>query len=92
MYLTTKYNMSTPPSNDTNSLQVWLSFLETLFPFATVFGFLWKGVHELFKYLSEKRKAELKEMIKDEVAPQIEMLTKSIDKLSDSVNELKHRT
>lgn len=83
--------MSTPPSNDPNSLQIWLGFLETLFPFATVFGFLWKGVHELFKYLSEKRKAELKEMIKDEVAPQMETLSKAIDKLSDRVDELKHR-
>lgn len=90
MNLILKNNMDTPPDS-TGNLTVWLNFLTTLFPFATVFGFLWKGVHELFKYLSEKRKSELKEMIKEEVAPQIETLSKAIDKLSESVNDLKHR-
>lgn len=79
--------MAVPPNNDTG-LKIWLEFIETLLPFATVFGGLWKGIHELFKYLSEKRKMELKEMIKEEVAPQIDKLSDAIDKLSDRINRM----
>lgn len=67
----------------------WLIFLGDLLPWATIFGLSFTAIDRVFKYFSQAQDARLKQMIKDEVTPQIESLTTAIDNLREEIGRLK---
>lgn len=77
------------PNSMSNEVNVWLKFIQDFLPYATVFGLVWKAFDLVFKYFSEKRDAELRKIVKEEVTPDITKLTKAIDELREVIWEMK---
>lgn len=67
----------------------WFQFIEDLLPWATIFGLCFKAIDMVFKYYSQAQDARLKQLVKDEVSPQIESLTHAIDALREEIGKLK---
>ena len=72
----------------------WVNIFDlgkTLAPWGTVGVVLWNAINKIFKYFSDSRDAELKEIVKREVQPKLDELSKKIDHLSDVIFELKNK-
>ena len=72
----------------------WVNIFDlgkTLAPWGTVGVVLWNAINKTFKYFSDSRDAELREIVKREVQPKLDELAKKIDHLSDVIFELKNK-
>lgn len=67
----------------------WVQFIEDLLPWATIFGLLFKALDLVFKYFSQAQDMRLRNIIQQEVKPDITKLTKAIDELRESIWDLK---
>lgn len=67
------------PSNE------WLQFVESLLPYLTTFGLMWKAFDLVFKYFSDKQKEAVKELIRTEVKPDIERLNDNFERLEKAI-------
>lgn len=69
---------------------------KTLAPWGTVGVVLWNAINKTFKYFSDSRDAELREIVKREVQPKLDemagRMSKIDDKLTDVMFELKKKT
>ena len=60
-------------------------------PWATVGVVCNKLINTLFKYYSDKRDAELREIVRKEVQPKLDALEEKVDRLSGLIFELKNK-
>lgn len=73
----------------------WTNIFElgkVLAPWGTVGVVMYNAINKLFKYFSDSRDAELREIVKAEMQPKLDDLTKKIDKLTDMVYQLKDKS
>lgn len=83
------------PDKEVSTLHEWLGFFENTVPYVTAYGIAYTIVHFIFKYFSEGRKAELKELVEEINRPRDEVinyqfgeLTKAIDRLNQSIRDI----
>lgn len=89
-YSTHRMKMIEPNS----SPDFWANILDlgkTLAPWSTIGVVLWNAINKTFKYFSDSRDAELRDIVKKEVKPQLDELTKKIEELSKNIWELQSR-
>jgi hypothetical protein len=60
-------------------------------PWATVGVVCWNIVNKFFKYFSDSRDAELRDIVKREVQPKIDEVSRKLDHLSNIIFELKNK-
>lgn len=88
LFMTILIKMQT--NEQPSSLAVILQFIENSWPFVITFGAVWKGISEVAKIYSTRQEAKLKALIQSEVSPTFEKLQDSIDKLTESINQMKY--
>lgn len=76
-------------SNPDPSPNGWLQFITVLLPWATIFGLCWKALDLVFKYYSNAQDVRLRQMVQDEVSPDIKKLSTAIDELREAIWEMK---
>lgn len=70
----------------------WNEFIEFAKDFSVptgLFVLIWKTIDKVGAHFAQRRKDAIKELIKDEVNPQIERLTKSIENLNEAIHDLR---
>lgn len=82
---TTKMPVSSTPS----TLTLVLQFIKDSLPMIGGIIAIWKTIDELAKYYSKKQETKLRELIKAEVTPQIDALTKAINELRETIGTLR---
>lgn len=83
-----RINMTPNPLPNTTA---WMQFIEDVLPFMTIFGLCWKAIDMIAKHFAEKRRQEFKDLIKEEVSPQIDKLTTAIDELKASIYSIRDK-
>ena len=87
---TTAMKMSNP--GDVNDF--WTNVFElgkVIAPWGTVGVVMYNAINKLFKYFSDSRDAELREIVKTEMQPKLDDMSRKIDHLSDLIYQLKNR-
>lgn len=64
---------------------------KVLAPWGTVGVVLWNAINKTFKYFSDSRDAELREIVRKEVQPKLDELSQKIDHLSNVIFDLKNK-
>lgn len=78
--------------NDANDF--WANIYDlgkVLAPWATVGVVCHQLINKVFKYFSDSRDAELREIVRKEVQPKLDEMSKKIDHLSELIFELKNK-
>lgn len=86
---TLKLNTPMPNLNETHTF--WENIYDlgkVLAPWATVGVVCHQLINKVFKYFSDSRDAELREIVKQEVKPELERLENKIDKLSRAIERI----
>jgi hypothetical protein len=68
-----------------------LDFIKDVTPWLTTGAILWKGIDKVFAYWSAARAEQLKEIVHEEMKPEINNLSKKIELLSDAIWALKNQ-
>lgn len=87
-----KTNMKMTNPNDANDF--WANIYDLgklLAPWATVGVVCHQMINKIFKYFSDSRDAELKGIVRREVQPKLDEMSKKIDHLSELIFELKNK-
>jgi len=87
-----KINMKMTKPSDANDF--WANIYElgkTLAPWATVGVVCHQLINKVFKYFSDSRDAELREIVRKEVQPKLDEMGKKIDHLSEVIYSLRNK-
>lgn len=68
-----------------------LDFIKDITPWLTTGAILWKVIDKVFSYYSAEREAQLRLIVKDEIRPEIDNLSKKISELSEAIWALKNK-
>jgi len=82
--LKTNMKMTDPNSHP----DFWVNIFDlgkTLAPWGTIGVVLWNAINKVFKYFSDSRDAELREIVKKEVKPQLDEMSAKIEALSKNI-------
>lgn len=77
------------PNPQPTTLSDILKFITEFTPFAGVFALLWKCIDKVAKYYSDRADERLRQIVKDEVKPDMAKLSHAIDELREAIWELK---
>lgn len=89
---TLKINMKMNNPNEVNDFWTNIYSLgKVLAPWATVGVVCHQLINKVFKYFSDSRDAELREIVRKEVQPKLDEMSKKIDHLSELIFELKNK-
>lgn len=86
------YKMKMNSPNDANDF--WANIYEVgkvLAPWATVGVVCVQLINKVFKYFSDSRDAELREIVRKEVQPKLDAMSDKIDRLSDVIAQLRDK-
>lgn len=81
-------------ANPNESTEFWdgiYNIGKIIAPWGTVGVVCWNLINKFFKYFSDSRDAELREIVKNEMQPKLDDLDKKITRLTDMVYEMKNR-
>lgn len=71
------------------SFAIFLNFIKDSWPMIGGIVGMWKVIDEAAKYFSKKQEAKLRELIKEEVNPQVSNLISAINELREEIGRLK---
>lgn len=81
--------MTPTPNEGQSTLIIVLQFIKDSLPMLGGIIAVWKTIDEVAKWYSRRQEAKLKELIKSEVYPEIQLLRESIDALREEIGRLK---
>jgi len=80
--------------NNPNDANFWLNLkdlAQTIVPWLSAGWVFHQAINKIFKYFSDSRDAELREIVRKEVQPKLDDMSRKIDHLSDLIFELKNK-
>lgn len=77
--------------NPNDSSDFWtqaLSFGKVFAPWASIGWIMHQGINKIFKYFSDSRDAELREIVKTEMKPRLDEVNNKIDHMDEKMDTI----